>query len=103
MGPEVSADFLARLKNAATADPWKDGFAVVHAADNIIIGMSSFTDPPSADAVVEIAYGIAPAYRSRGFASAAARALIEYAFASGQVHTIRAHTLPNTAHQRAFC
>ena len=94
VGPEVSTDFLARLNDAAIVDPWKDGFAVVHAADNIIIGMSSFTGPPSADAVVEIAYGIAPAYRSRGFASAAAQALIAYAFASGQVRTIRAHTLP---------
>ena len=93
VGPEVSADFLARLNDGAIADPWKDGFAVVHAADNVIIGLCSFTGPPS-DAVVEIAYGIAPAYRSRGFASAAARALIAYAFASGQVRTIRAHTLP---------
>ena len=94
VGPEVSADFLARLNDGAIADPWKDGFAVVHAADSVIIGLCSFTGPPSADAVVEIAYGIAPAYRSRGFASAAARALIAYAFASGQVRTIRAHTLP---------
>ena len=94
VGPEVSADFLAPLNDGAIADPWKDGFAVVHAADSVIIGLCSFTGPPSADAVVEIAYGIAPAYRSRGFASAAARALIAYAFASGQVRTIQAHTLP---------
>ena len=93
-GPEVSADFLARLNGSAAADPWKDGFAVVHVADNVIIGLCSFTGPPSADEMVEIAYGIAPGYRSRGYASEAARALIAYALASGRVRIIRAHTLP---------
>lgn len=93
-GPEVSADFLARLNSPAAADPWRDGFAVIHAADNVIIGLCSFTGPPSADEIVEIAYGIAPRYRARGYASEAARALIAYAFASGRVRTVRAHTLP---------
>jgi RimJ/RimL family protein N-acetyltransferase len=93
-GPEVSADFLARLNGATAADPWKDGFAVVHVADNVIIGLCGFTGPPGADEMVEIAYGIAPGYRTRGYASEAARALIAYAVASGQVRTVRAHTLP---------
>ncbi|MEP6686660.1 MAG: GNAT family N-acetyltransferase, partial [Verrucomicrobiota bacterium] len=93
-GPEVSADFLAQLNGVAAADPWKDGFAVVHVADNIIIGLCSFTGPPSANETVEIAYGITPDYRGSGYASEAAQALIDYAAASGQVRTIRAHTLP---------
>jgi len=93
-GPEVSADFLARLNGSAAADPWRDGFAVVHVADNIIIGLCSFNGAPGPDETVEIAYGIAPGYRARGYASEAAQALIAYAFASGRVRTIRAHTLP---------
>jgi ribosomal-protein-alanine N-acetyltransferase len=93
-GPEVSADFLARLNGSAATDSWKDGFAVVHVVDNIIIGLCSFTGPPSVDETVEIAYGIAPGYGSRGYASEAARALIAYAFGSGRVRTIGAHTLP---------
>lgn len=93
-GPDVSADFLARLNGSAVPDPWKDGFAIVHVADNLIVGLCSFTGPPLADNTVEIAYGIAPRYRGRGYASEAARALIAYAFASGRVRTIRAHTLP---------
>ena len=93
-GPEVSADFLARLNGSAATDSWKDGFAVAHVADNIIIGLCSFTGPPSADETVEIAYGIAPGYRCRGYAREAAQALIAYAFASRQVRTLRAHTLP---------
>lgn len=92
-GPEVSAEFLARLDSSPAADPWRDGFAVVHAEENAVIGLCSFIGPPGKDEMVEIAYGIAPAYQNRGYASEAARALIAYAFASGLVRTIRAHTL----------
>jgi RimJ/RimL family protein N-acetyltransferase len=93
-GPEVSAEFLERLNEPAAADPWKDGFAVLHIADNTVIGLCSFTGPPGADATVEIAYGIAPGYQNRGHAGEAAQELIAYAFESGRVRTIRAHTLP---------
>ena len=93
-GPEVSEDFLVRLNTATAADPWKDGFAVVHVADNIIIGLCGFTGPPGTDEMVEIAYGIAPGYRARGYASEAAQALVAYAMAIGQVRIIRAYTLP---------
>lgn len=93
-GPEVSAEFLERLKGAAVADPWRDGFAVVHVADNTIIGQCGFTGPPSAEGIVEIAYGIAPGYQNRGHAQEAALELIAYALASGRAHSIRAHTLP---------
>jgi ribosomal-protein-alanine N-acetyltransferase len=93
-GPEVSADFLERINGPAVADPWIDGFALLHIADNTVIGLCSFTGPPSADGMVEIAYGIAPAYQNRGHATEAAQALIAYATASGRVRTVRAHTLP---------
>jgi ribosomal-protein-alanine N-acetyltransferase len=93
-GPEVSTEFRERLNGPAAADPWKDGFAVVHVADNTVIGLCSFTGPPSAEKMVEIAYGIAPGYQNRGHATEAARELIAYAMASGRVRTIRAYTLP---------
>lgn len=94
IGPEVSAEFLARLKSAAEPDVWKDGFGVLPLAENIIIGFCSFTGPPTADEMVEITYGIAPGYQGRGHATEAARAIVGYAFASGRVRTIQAHTLP---------
>lgn len=94
VGPEVSAEFLERLNGPAAADPWKDGFAVLHIADSTVIGFCSFTGPPSADETVEIAYGIAPGYQNRGHATEAAQELIVYTMASGRVRTIRAHTLP---------
>jgi ribosomal-protein-alanine N-acetyltransferase len=93
-GPEVSAEFLERLNGPAAADPWKDGFAILHMADNTVIGLCSFTGPPSMDGVVEIAYGIAPGYQNRGHAREAAQELIAYAFADERVRTVRAHTLP---------
>ena len=94
IGPEVSAEFLARLKGAAESDPWKDGFGVLHVAPNTIIGFCSFTGPPTAERTVEIAYGIALGYRGRGYATEATQAIVDRAFASGRVRTIQAHTLP---------
>jgi [ribosomal protein S5]-alanine N-acetyltransferase len=44
--------------------------------------------------VVEIAYGIAPAYQGRGFATEIANALVEFVSQSGEARTARAHTLP---------
>ena len=95
IGPEVSAEFLARLNSAAAPDPWKDGFGVLHVSQNTIIGFGSFTGAPTAEGMVEIAYGIAPEYQGRGYATEAAQALIDYAFVSGRVRNIKAHTLPD--------
>ena len=93
-GPEVSPEFIARLNQSAPADPWKDGFAVLEKEENTIIGLSGFAGPPAADGTVEIAYGIAPGYQNRGYAKEVAEELIAYAFASGRVQKVCAHTLP---------
>ena len=94
IGPEVSVEFLARLKSGAEPDPWMDGFGVLHLEENILIGFCSFTGRPTAEEMAEIAYGIAPGYQGRGHATEAARAIVDYAFASGRVRAIQAHTLP---------
>ena len=91
---DVSADFLAMLKGASAADPWTFGFLVLHVADRLVIGSGGFKGPPGTEGVVEIAYGIAPDYRGRGFATEVARALTEHALGDARVRTIRAHTLP---------
>ncbi len=91
---EVSPEDLARLQTATGSDPWTHGFALLHEADRTVIGMGGFKGPPDADGMVEIAYGIAPEYQGKGYATEAAQALVDYAFASGQVHVARAHTLP---------
>lgn len=52
-----------------------------------------FKGPPDADGMVEIAYGIVPAYQGQGYATEAAAALVAFAFESGRVRLVRAHTL----------
>ncbi|MBD1877257.1 GNAT family N-acetyltransferase [Coleofasciculus sp. FACHB-T130] len=47
---------------------------------------------PDQGGVVEIAYGVDPEYQGRGYATEAARALVNFAFRSGQVRLVRAHT-----------
>ncbi|MEY2562271.1 MAG: [ribosomal protein S5]-alanine N-acetyltransferase [Verrucomicrobiota bacterium] len=92
-GPEVSQSFLERLNSSTGSDPWRDGFAVLHLADDLVIGLCSYGGPPVGGAV-EISYGIVPAYRGRGYATEAAQILIARAVVSGHVNTLQAHTLP---------
>lgn len=91
---EVSPEWLARVKASTTADPWLHGFAMVHRANGTIVGSCGYKGPPGPEAAVEIAYGVDPAYQGRGYATEAARALIAFAFGSGRVRLVRAHTRP---------
>lgn len=89
----ASTEFLARLETAKQFDPWQFGFAVIHKNDNVLIGICGFPGPPDPDGVAEIAYGIAPSYQGHGYATEAAKALIDFATSDNRVTTIRAHTL----------
>jgi RimJ/RimL family protein N-acetyltransferase len=91
---EVSPAWIDRLRASTSPDPWTLGFAVVHREDERIVGSAAFKGPPDDDGVVEIAYGIAPAYQGRGLATEAAGALVSFALERVDVTTIRAHTLP---------
>jgi ribosomal-protein-alanine N-acetyltransferase len=103
---EVSPAWLELLRVATVADPWTLGFAVVHPADGCVIGSAGFKGPPDDDGVVEIAYGIAPGYQGRGYATEAAAALVSFARERVDVRTIRAHTRPEpnaSTHVLAKC
>jgi RimJ/RimL family protein N-acetyltransferase len=91
---DVSPHWLALLRISSAADPWVFGFAVIHDADRRVIGTASFKGPPDEEGVVEIAYGIVPAYQNRGYATEAASALVGFARERVDVRAIRAHTLP---------
>jgi RimJ/RimL family protein N-acetyltransferase len=91
---EVSPAWLAQLRASAAADPWVHGFAIVHPESRSVIGNVGFKGPPDEDGMVEIAYGIVPAFQGRGYATEAAEAAVEFAFGSGCVNLVRAHTLP---------
>ena len=90
----ASPEFLVRIQTAKQPDPWQFGFGIVHARDNILMGNCGFPGPPDPNGFAEIAYGIAPLYQSRGFASEAAMALIQFASKDPRVKRICAHTLP---------
>ena len=92
---DVSPRWLERLRTAAAPDPWVFGFAVIHREDQCVIGGASFKGPPDDDGVVEIAYGIVPAYEGQGYATEAASALVTLAVERVDVRMIRAHTMPD--------
>ena len=57
-----------------------------------LVGWGGFKGPPE-QGVVELGYEIAESRRGRGLASAAARAMLEEAFADDRVASVIAHTL----------
>lgn len=81
------------LEKATEADRrWSMRF-FVDGATGLLVGSGGFAGPP-AERTVEIGYELAPRFRGRGLGSAAARAMVAEAEASGEVDHVLAHTLP---------
>jgi RimJ/RimL family protein N-acetyltransferase len=81
-------------RDAAIAIEW-DGFYVVLQSERRLVGMCGSRKYPNSTGEVEIAYGIAPEFEGRGFATEVARALVGYGFQRAEVRCIVAHTLPH--------
>ena len=92
----VSPAFLDYLRSLDHSDPWLPGFGVVHRESGSVIGSAGFKGAPDASGMVEVGYGIVPAYEGRGYATEVTKMLVEWAFASGEVRVVRAHTLRET-------
>ena len=92
----ASADFIARVESAKQPDPWQFGFGIIYTSDNMLMGMGGFSGPPDAGGFAEIAYGIAPSYQGKSYATEVARALIDFAASDPRVKRICAHTLAET-------
>jgi RimJ/RimL family protein N-acetyltransferase len=92
--PDVSPQWLERLRTASATDVWQHGFLVVHRELSLAIGSAGFKGPPNSDGVVEIAYGIVPSHQRQGYATEAAAALVSFARADPRVRRLIAHTLP---------
>lgn len=90
---EVSPAWMERLRASSGVDPWRHGFAMVDTA-GYAIGMASFKGPPDGAGVVEISYGVTPAYEGKGFTTETAAALVDFALRDERVRTVCAHTLP---------
>ena len=89
---DIVAQTLA-LEQSRPRDPVFGGYLVVDVPARIFVGTCGFRDGPSADGSVELAYGTFSAFEGRGYATAAARALIGVASARPEVRRIIAHTL----------
>jgi RimJ/RimL family protein N-acetyltransferase len=91
---KFSADWLAQLEASTATDVWVHGFSIVHRESQLIVGKCVFKGPPDSNATVEIAYMVEPEHRCKGYATEAAQRIVAFAFQSGQVRVVRAHTLP---------
>lgn len=91
---EISPVWMARLRASTSANPWTHGFAITHRHEGRVIGSCGYKGPPGRDGVVEIAYAVDPEYQGRGYATEAARALVDYAWERQEVRVVVAHTLP---------
>jgi RimJ/RimL family protein N-acetyltransferase len=91
--PEAIGFTLDQLHDAPEADhAWSMQF-FVDPATGRLLGSGGFAGRP-VDHVVEIGYEVAPEFRGHGFGTAAARALVEQAVASGEVDHVIAHPQP---------
>ena len=90
----VSSAWLDALRRSTEPNPWQHGFFIVDRSRSCVVGTAGFKGPPDSDGMVEIAYGVAPEYQGRGYATEAAKALVEFALADDSVKIVRAHTLP---------
>jgi ribosomal-protein-alanine N-acetyltransferase len=94
LGPEVSPGYIDMLRASPEQDVWRHGFAIVEKASQVVVGNVAFVGPPNDTGEVEIAYGIAPAFEGKGYATQAAAAITDHAFADDRIKTVIAHTLP---------
>jgi len=80
------------------ADPSALGWGVwlmVHRGDGTVIGDLGFKGKPDGGGRVEIGYRVVPAYRRRGYATEATRALVDWALAQEGVARILAECDPD--------
>jgi RimJ/RimL family protein N-acetyltransferase len=92
--PPLLGDDIAAFAGALERHPHDEGWwgwLVIDAARNVVGFV--ICSKPEGEGVAMIGWSTYPAWRGRGHAVCAARAIIDWAFATGQVKTIRA-TIP---------
>jgi RimJ/RimL family protein N-acetyltransferase len=93
--PQFPQAFAPRGDAGWAPNPWPGYFIVdVHCAS--VVGNCGYHGPPC-EGEVQIGYEIAPEFRNRGYATAAARKLIALAFDDPAVVAVVAQTLPGNA------
>ncbi len=90
--PEAMLWMRDRLQDEPEESIWWN-YLIVLRSEARLIGTCGYKGPPEPDGSVEIGYEIADAYQSRGFATEAARALLEWALQQPGVACVKACTL----------
>ena len=85
---------LNQLQEDPSSCPWLVR-VIIDANSSDIVGHAGFHGPPDENGMVEVGYTIHPAYRCRGFATAALGALIDFAANDSHVRTVRASVSPD--------
>lgn len=94
--------FVVEHALAATNGPWLIPRLFCDEAGGRIVGSGGFKSEIM-DGKVPIGYGVSPACRGRGYATAGVKLLVEEAFSTGQVTAVLAETLfSNRASQRVL-
>jgi [ribosomal protein S5]-alanine N-acetyltransferase len=84
---------LERIRSDPDTRLWGDRLLVTREGERRIIGSVVFHGQPS-DGVVEVGYGVEDSWQSKGLASEATRAQVEWALIQEDVTRVRATTPP---------
>jgi RimJ/RimL family protein N-acetyltransferase len=76
--------------------------AILDADRGVVVGRAGFHGPPDAAGMVEVGYGVDPAFRRQGYARAALVALLKWARDDASVGTVRATIGPDNLASRAL-
>jgi ribosomal-protein-alanine N-acetyltransferase len=91
--PEL-AEFLPLYAELLSKDPLLLGYGVwllIESETRTVVGSAGFQGRPNPAGEVEIGYGVHGDFRNRGYATEAARALVEWAFEQPGVKRVTAH------------
>jgi [ribosomal protein S5]-alanine N-acetyltransferase len=100
---ELSPAWLQKVRAASEGDYWQLFFNMVHRETQEVVGSGGFKGPPNVEQTVEIAYGVEDEHQGKGYATEAAEGLTNFAFTTGQVLAVIAHTrVENDASHRVL-
>ena len=96
-----TTDTIDGMRYAAAAPDAPSIGWLIALHDGTVIGDCGWKGPPDEDGVIEIGYGLAPAYHRRGYGAEAVRALVEWSLVQPGVRGIVADSLlDNVASRR---
>ena len=90
---------LGRLQDDEVFEKWGFRYFVrrQESGRGVAVGAGGFKGPPSADGSVEIGYSVLPEFQRHGFATEAARGLLQRAYGDPGVEYVVAETLSDPA------